>query len=333
MVQREARVQTVEQLLAEADEAARAGSRLSARIWATSYTPLDGHLGGGLRAGELTLVGGPAGQGKTTFVLQMARACAAAGDSAVYVTYEHPAADVFARLLAMEAGLRFGADAFSLSELRVALSEVADAHGGLEQRLAGLDESEGALAGMAAFARRLSVVGASGRPVDLSGLRRLLLDAPVPPVLFVDYLQKVAVEPGHADEAARVTVVAEGLKDLALEAGVPIVAVVAADTGGVNRRVRLQHLRGSSALAYEADVALMLNNKYDCVAREHLTFSSTNAERFRDLVVCSVEKNRSGRDRIDLEFRARFDRGHFDPTGQPVVERLVDDRLTATERT
>ena len=333
MAQRETRVQTVEQLLAEADDAARAGTRLSARTWSTGFSPLDSHLGGGLRAGELILVGGPPGQGKTTFVLQMARACATVGDAAVYLTYEHPAADVLARLLAMEAGLRFGANAFALSELRAVLSDDAQADGGLAQRLAGLDEGERALTGIAGYAQRLAVLGASGRPVDLAGLRRLVLDAPTPPVLFVDYLQKVAVESGPADEAARVTVVAEALKDLALEAGVPIVAVVAADTGGASRRVRLQHLRGSSALAYEADVALMLNNKYDCVAREHLTFNSTNAERFRDLVICSMEKNRSGRDRIDLEFRARFDRGHFDPAGQPVVERLVDDRLTATERT
>lgn len=233
----------------------------------------------------------------------------------------------------MEAGLRFGTDVFSLSELRAVLCDDAHVEGGLAARLAGLAEGEQAAAGLAGYARRLTVVGSSGRPVDLAGLRRLVLGAPAPPVLFVDYLQKVAVEGGPADEAGRVTVVAEALKDLALEAAVPIVAVVAADSGGVHRRVRLQHLRGSSPLVYEADVALMLNNKYDCVAREHLTFDSTNVERFRDLVVCSVEKNRSGRDRIDLEFRARFERGHVDPAGGPLTERLLDDRLTAAERT
>lgn len=86
MAQREARVQTAEQLLAEADDAARAGIRLSARTWSTGFTPMDGHLGGGLRAGELILVGGPPGHGKTTFVLQIARACAANGDDVLYLT-------------------------------------------------------------------------------------------------------------------------------------------------------------------------------------------------------------------------------------------------------
>ena len=31
-------------------------------------------------------------------------------------------------------------------------------------------------------------------------------------------------------------------------------------------------MRGSSALAYEADVVLVLNNKFDIVARHHLTY-------------------------------------------------------------
>ncbi len=50
---------------------------------ATGFLPLDKTLGGGLRPGELTLIGGGQGSGKTTMALQMARNMAASGQSTV----------------------------------------------------------------------------------------------------------------------------------------------------------------------------------------------------------------------------------------------------------
>jgi replicative DNA helicase len=89
----------------------------------------------------------------------------------------------------------------------------------------------------------------------------------------------------------------------------------------------VHHLRGSSALAYEADVVLLLNDKYDVVARHHLVYDVGNAERFRDWAVLTIEKNRTGLDRIDLEFRKRFDQGRFEALGQSVTEQLIDERV------
>jgi replicative DNA helicase len=108
-----------------------------------------------------------------------------------------------------------------------------------------------------------------------------------------------------------------------------VLAIVAADLEGIvaGKRMRVQHLRGSSALAYEADVLLLLNDKYDVVARQHLVYDVGNVERFRDWVVLSIEKNRTGLDHIDLEFRKRFDQGRFDTLGQPVKEQLTDERV------
>jgi len=94
----------------------------------------------------------------------------------------------------------------------------------------------------------------------------------------------VLVPEGPVEEAERTTTVVEGLKDLAIDASVPVLAIVAADKIGLEtgRRMRVNHLRGSSALAYEADVVLILNSKYDIVARHHLTYDLHNAERFRE---------------------------------------------------
>ena len=68
--------------------------------------PLDRMLGGGLRPGELMLIGGAQGTGKTTMALQMARNIAASGQAYVlYVNFEHDDADMLNRLIAMESVL------------------------------------------------------------------------------------------------------------------------------------------------------------------------------------------------------------------------------------
>ena len=119
---------------------------------------------------------------------------------------------------------------------------------------------------------------------------------------------------GSPDEDERITAVVEGLKDLALDHDVPVLAVVAADKEGIasGKRMRVSDLRGSSALAYEADTVLMLNNKYDVVARHHLVYDLGNVERFQTGRCSRIEKNRSGADRVDLEFRKRFDQCRFE---------------------
>jgi replicative DNA helicase len=70
-----------------------------------------------------------------------------------------------------------------------------------------------------------------------------------------------------------------------------------------------------------------MNEKYDVVARHHLVYDIGNAERFHNWAILSIEKNRSGRDRVDLEFMKRFEHGLFDPSGRQVTEQLVDERV------
>jgi hypothetical protein len=43
--------------------------------------------------------------------------------------------------------------------------------------------------------------------------------------------------------------------------------------------------------------------------------------------VLTIEKNRNGRQGIDVEFQKRFDQGRFDMHGQIVTEQLVDERV------
>ncbi len=326
---------SVADVLRETQERLRTGGEAVAAVWPTGFDPLDEHLGGGLRGGELVLIGGSQGLGKTTLALQLFRNAAAGGRRALFVSYEHEETGLLERLLVQEAAAVAGAAAPSLATLRRRLENPGEAvrpgDEALFEDLPGVDEARLVLRG---YSDRLTVVQASGRTTTVEVLRRLVLEAVAsgpPPLVVVDYLQKVSTPVG-LDEDARVTLVVEALKDLALEAGVPVVAIVAATQEGIapGHRLRVHELRGSSALAYEADVILLLNDKHNIVARQHLLYDARTAEGYRQIAVLSVEKNRSGRARIDMEFRKDFGYCRFEPQGNLVAEALVDERLQST---
>jgi replicative DNA helicase len=325
------KLDTIASVLTRTDERLRAGLDATDRVWPTGFETLDPVIGGGLRCGGLCLLAGPQGLGKTTFALQVARNLVRSGRPVVYFSYELDPEDLLEKLLALEAGEVDDSNSSRLTELREALD--AQEGGPLEERLAQLPGGSAALQRVRKYAELLHVHRSTGTSTDLAAIRAAVsatrhLTAQTP-LVVVDYLQKVLVPHGPAEEAERTTTVVEGLKDLAIDASLPVLAIVAADKAGLDngRRMRVNHLRGSSALAYEADVVLILNDKYDIVARHHLTYNLGNAERFREWAVLTVEKNRFGRDGVELEFHKRFDQGRFEPEGRRVAEQLLDERI------
>ena len=240
-------------------------------MWLSGFPVLDKTLAGGFRSGELVLVGGGQGLGKTTFALQVMRNLVATGHTAVYFSFDHDNTTLIERLIAMEAA---------------------------------------------------EIAGLSG-----VSLKRVREDTGQAPFVVVDSLQKVHLAgSGLLSEDDRATLVVEELKDLTLEAGVPILAIVAA--GPISgQRMRVKDLRGSSNVAVPADVVLILNDKFAVVARHDLVYNLASAERFKSWVILSIEKNRNGVDKVDLEFEKQFAQGRFNPNGGRVEEELVDDRI------
>lgn len=303
-----------------------------ARIWPTGFKALDEVLTGGMRAGNLVLLTGAQGLGKTTFAVQMTRNSARAGRSVLYFCYEHDQQSVLERLVALEVGESNDPQAANLERIRQAFEGIDHGIGGLADRMVDVPGALPALERISQYAHRLHIHDSSGNTttVDIieNALEQVWKDTGEMPLVVVDYLQKVKV-PGIHDETERTTQVVERLKDLALDAKVPVLAIVAADKDGLEtgKRLRAQHLRGSTALAYEADVLLVLAHKYDIIARHHLVYDVGQAERFRDWAVVSVEKNRNGRDHVDLEFRKRFDQSRYEEDGHRVAESLVDERM------
>jgi replicative DNA helicase len=317
-------------IIDRADARLRAGSA-GARVWPTGFPMLDTVLGGGLRSGGLALLAGPQGLGKTTFALQVTRNLVKLGRPAIYFSYEHEPEDLMQRLITLEAAEMFGHGSPGQDKIRAAFEDHRIS-ASVEERLAHLPGALDSLKAVRDYSDLLHLHRSSGATTSLQEIKDavalIIQSTGQVPFVVVDYLQKVKVS-GGLGEDDRTSVIVEGLKDYAMDVELPVMAVVASiQTGGEgNKRVRIGHLRGSSSLGYEADVVLILNNKYDIVARHHLVYDVGNAERFRQWVVISVEKNRSGKGGIDLEFRKRLDQCRFETDGNMVAEQLVDERV------
>ncbi len=304
---------------------------------ATGFVPLDKAIGGGLRPGELMLIGGAQGSGKTTMALQMARNMAASGQAtALYVCFEHEEEYLIQRLIAMESALSLlpakrGAVKIQDVKKEVLQSYAAAVEAGERAKLGTNPRLRPALERIARYGGNLFLMRGTVLGSTIDQLRDLVKKHRGDGrrlVLFIDYLQKVPVFPEPTDEAEKVTRAVGGLKDIALALEVPVVAIVAADREGLKaKRLRNHHLRGSSAINYESDIILILNDKYHIVAKVNIEFNPYQAQRYRDWVVATIEKNRGGQDNLDLEYEKLFEYSCFDPTGRQTAEKLIEERL------
>ena len=299
------------------------------------FTPLDKTIGTGLRAGELLLIGGAQGTGKTTMALQMARNVASGGQANVlYICFEHDEQYLLNRLIAMESALAHlphKTGAIKIQDVRKEILGTWVAEGGANAQMANNPRLRPSLDRIARYGQNLFLLRGSQTASTVDNIRKLVqqhrqLSGDRRLVVFVDYLQKVPQIPEPENETEKVTFVVNGLKDIALSEDVPMISIVAADKEGLKAsRLRNFHLRGSSAINYEADIILILNEKYHIVAKVNIEFNPYQAQRFRDWVVVSVEKNRGGQDNVDLEFEKHFEFSCFDPNGRTVQEKLIEE--------
>jgi replicative DNA helicase len=337
------RLKSLHTVLEETNGVLSVDEDAGAKIWPSGFGSLDIAMTGGFRAGELILLGAGPGLGKTTFALQVARNVVASGQSVVYFSFEHDNHSLLERLIVLEAAEIAGSGAVRLPDVRRAfsVSESPDRMM-MEGRLFGTEGGAEAVVALQRYSERLHLHRSSGAETTVEAMKEtieaILDQTGQKPFVIVDYLQKVHADlPSggdrrqtvHLSEDDRITEVVEGLKDMSLELSVSVLALVAVDKSGLApaSRTRTQDLRGSSALAHEADIVLILNNKFDVVARHHLMYNTGNADQYRQWVVMSIEKNRNGVDNLDLEFRKRFEHNRFDTNGGRVQEELVDDRI------
>ena len=205
----------------------------------TGFVPLDKTIGGGLRPGELMLIGGAQGAGKTTMALQMARNMAASGQAtALYVCFEHEEEYLIQRLISMESALgqlpkKTGAVKIQDVKKEVMQSYAAAVEAGQRAKLGTNPRLRPSLERIARYGSNLYLMRGTATGSTIDNLRALVAEHRGTEgkrlVLFVDYLQKVPVIPEPTMEEEKVTRIVSGLKDIALALEIPVVAIVAAD--------------------------------------------------------------------------------------------------------
>jgi replicative DNA helicase len=331
--------QSVLNVIRAIDDRVRAGDLVGFQPIPTGFSELDVVIGGGFTLGQLALLSGPAGVGKTSLMLQIARNIAASNRAAcLFVCYEHEIDYLAQRLVAMES---IGVGDGSLTDgLRLRdIADLVNRYTGPSRGQVGFTEAVSydprgarALQRISRYSQNLHLMKGSSTSTTVEALGNAIRQMRAPGgvaegraiVLFVDYLQKVASLTPHTAEAARNFEEVEALKEMALDQKIVVVAIAAAEVEGLKaQRLRLQHLLASSGIAYEADIIMLMNEKYDIVDHRHIDYNRHHAEQYHQFVVLSIEKNRSGSDLVDLELRKQLQFCHFRGEARRVEEHLI----------
>ena len=301
------------------------------------FTPLDKTIGTGLRAGELLLIGGAQGTGKTTMALQMARNVASGGQANVlYICFEHDEQYLLNRLIAMESALAHlphKTGAIKIQDVRKEILGTWMAEGGGAAQLANNPRLRPSLDRIARYGQNLflharladgqhdrqhpqarpAAPRAVGRPAA-GGLRRLPAEG--------------AADPG-AGERDR-----EGHLRRQRPQGHRPVRGRADDQ---HRRRRQGGPQGvaPAQLPPARLVGDQLRGRHHPDPQREVPHRRQGQHRVQPvpgaalprLGVVSVEKNRGGQDNVDLEFEKHFEFSCFDPNGRTVQEKLIEERL------
>ena len=215
----------------------------------SGYSKLDS-MTNGLHGGDLVIVAGRPGSGKTAFALNIMRHVSATNNGVACFSLEMSAEQLTIRMLAhagielqkMRSGRNLGA---------MELSKMAHSVAELEKREICI-ESSGTMniLEVRTHSRRIH------REMERKGGRLGLI--------VVDYLQLMVSAPGEKSEnrSLEIAHISRGLKALAKELNVPVIALSQLNRNLENRlqkRPMLADLRDSGAIEQDADLILFLN--------------------------------------------------------------------------
>jgi replicative DNA helicase len=231
------------------DVAARAYDEMGARILApksllgqtTGLYDLDKLLGG-LRPGAVYVIASRPGLGKSTLGLQFSEQFARRGKRVAFFSLEMAAEELALRAISASSGV----DSRTLSTgdgLAARMTEVAGAVNALQIPI------------RLPKARRVTI------DVITRVARREHMQHDGLGCIVVDYLQLVAASGKYKNREQEVAEISRGLKLLALELGVPVVAMAQLNRSVESRNGKpiLSDLRESGAIEQDADVVMFLH--------------------------------------------------------------------------
>ena len=239
---------------------------------ATGFASVDRVLGGGPRHGDLVVLGGDVGSGKSSLALAFALRAARAGVATTFMSAEMSVERLLERALAVEGRARVD-----------------------DMRRGALDEMTRVSLGAAAIRLRDGTPAFQRLPIGgFEAIRDEVRRAPRPRFLVIDSLQAVALSLRALDEELASTI--RQLKQLAIELDLAIIVtshLPAFDRGRADLRPTLDDFGAQGAIKQHADVVLGL-------FREEMYTFPTGIDGAAEL---HVLKNRSGQTAyVDLYF-------------------------------
>ena len=310
----------------------KAGSHPQARVWPTGFDLLDQTLSGGLRSGELVLLGGPQGLGKTTWVLQVARNIARSGRCAMVFSFEHDLDTLLIRLVSLEAGQLGGIVAPNIARIRRASRRCDGPHRVAGRPAHGHQGGVEALEVVQEYSDRLLLHRSTGSSTSLevitAAIDQVKEATGQSPLVVVDYLQKVPVA------AARRGVRADHRRHRGPQGPRP--RPRRPDPRGRRLRQGGPRLRQADARREHARlVGAGLRGRHRPAAEQQVRRGRPPPPRLRHGQRRAVPELGGAHRReepqrspaVDLEFQKRFDQSRFETSGRQVVEQLVDERV------
>jgi replicative DNA helicase len=242
----------------------------------SGFPSLDRVLGGGFRHGDLVVLGGDVGSGKSSLSLAIALRAAQQQRRVAFLTAEMSPERTMERALAIEGRVRID-----------------------DLRQGRMEETARASVGAAVVRLRDAMPVIERLPSDgVEDVRRRLKIEPRPELVVVDSLQSLG-DGTHRSSDEELAAAVRSLKALALDANVAILATSQLPllTLRTDRRPQLDDFGGLGAVKNHADVVL-------AIFREGMYESTRGIEGATELL---VRKNRNGSTGyVDLYFYAQW---------------------------
>lgn len=234
--------QSMREASARIDERAASGGRFAGL--ATGVEDLDGMLGG-LRAGEVVILGARPSVGKTALALNILANVSESGTAALFFSLEQPDPDIADRLLATRSG--------------VAMGRIVRPVQLTEQESERINSAAVSLSGCGLYiddtsdqtAQRIGAV--TSRAVNRHGVG----------LVVIDYLQLMRPENTKVNRTEQVGTMALRVKNLARQCRVPIILLsqLNRESERQNNKPRLSDLRESGDIEAHADRVLLLHRQ------------------------------------------------------------------------
>ncbi len=218
---------------------------------ATGFYDLD-DLTGGLQPGDFVVLAARPSQGKTSLALNILHnVCAVQRRPAALFSLEMPAEQIVANFVCLHC--RIDTHDFRRGTLT-------------DRQWGALESAVDELADLPLYIDD----SASMRILDLRARARRVVRRYSAEIIVVDYLQLLTARASHENRATEVAAISRGLKALARELRVPVLAVAQLNrrVEQEQRRPRMSDLRESGAIEQDADLILLLHRPHEDVAAE-----------------------------------------------------------------